>query len=147
MTVELLPIKERLEDNLEFLVHPDCRESLEMSVKFMASVGYHRPWICYYASLNNQLVGSAAFKGKPKNNVVEIAYGVFAQFQHRGIGAKICKRLVDLSLQTDPSVIITARTLREENYSVRILRKNKFKFVGTVIDPDDGEVWEWEYVK
>jgi len=145
--MELLPIKERLEDNHEFLVNPHCQESLEASVKFMASVGYHPPWICYYACLNNQLVGSAAFKGKPKSNVVEIAYAVFAQFQHQGMGDKICRRLVDLSLQTDPSVIITARTLREENYSVKILRKNNFRFVGTVTDPDDGEVWEWEYVK
>src|SRR6478609_270356 len=145
--MELLPIKERLEDNTEFLINPDCQESLEMAVKFMATVGYSPPWICYYVSLNNQLVGSAAFKGRPKNNCVEIAYGVFPQFQHQGIGARICETLVKLSLDTDPSVVITARTLREENFSVKILKKRGFKFLGTVNDPDDGDVWEWEYVR
>src|SRR6478609_5085412 len=98
--MELLPIKERLEDNDEFLANRDCAETLEMSVKFMASVGYHPPWICYYARLDNQLVGAAAFKGRPKNNIVEIAYGVFPRFQHQGIGTEICKALVELSQRT-----------------------------------------------
>jgi [ribosomal protein S5]-alanine N-acetyltransferase len=38
-----------------------------------------------------------------------------------------------------------ARTLMEENYSTRILRKNGFECLGIVNDPDDGDVWEWEY--
>ena len=35
----------------------------------------------------------------------------------------------------------------EENYSTRILRKNGFKMTGQVIDPEDGEVWEWAFEK
>jgi hypothetical protein len=34
----------------------------------------------------------------------------------------------------------------EENFSTKILRKNNFTLIGTVIDPEDGEVWEWIYV-
>jgi hypothetical protein len=41
--------------------------------------------------------------------------------------------------------VITARTLPEENHSTKILRKNSFTFVGSVMDPEDGEVWEWMY--
>ena len=33
----------------------------------------------------------------------------------------------------------------EENHSARILRKNAFEWLGIVNDPDDGDVWEWEY--
>ena len=90
-------------------------------------------------------MGAAAFKGKPRDGKVEIAYGTFPQFQQQGIATKICLELIKLSLKTDPSVTITARTLPEENYSVRLLRKNNFKLLGTVIDEEDGPVWEWEW--
>jgi RimJ/RimL family protein N-acetyltransferase len=63
------------------------------------------------------------------------------------VGTGICKILVDLSLQTDPSLRITARTLAENNFSTKILKKNRFKFLGDVYDPEDGNLWEWEYQK
>lgn len=145
MKIELLPIKERLNDNEEFLDHPDCQDSLEMSVLFYAKVGYRMPWIGYYVSRNGNLVGSGGFKGKPVDGKVEIAYGTFPSFQKIGIGTEICRQLVQLAQATDPSVRIMARTLMEENHSARILRKNGFEWQGIVTDPDDGEVWEWEY--
>ena len=89
----------------------------------------------------------AGFKGRPVDGRVEIAYGTFPSFQHKGIGAMICRELVMLTLRTDPTVKITARTLMEENHSTKILRKNGFLWQGVVVDPDDGEVWEWEYVR
>lgn len=141
----LVPIQENLADNHDFLVNPDWREGLEMSVAFFKNVGYHPPWIGYYAKKGDQFVGNAAFKGRPLYGKVEIAYGIFPQFQQLGYGTEVCESLVAMALATDPSVLITARTLREENYSTKILRKNGFQFSGTVLDPDDGEVWEWEY--
>lgn len=145
MNIELLPIKESLQDNVEFLQHPDCLESLEMSVLFYARVGYSVPWIGYYASMDGKLVGSCGFKGRPIDGKVEIAYGTFPPFQSKSIGTEICRRLVSLARETDPSVRVMARTLMEENHSARILRKNGFKWLGIVNDPDDGDVWEWEY--
>ena len=141
--MELLPIQERLEDNAEFLTRPECAASLEMTVKYIASLGYHPPWIGYYASQHGELVGTAAFKGRPGSGRVEIAYGTFDDHQGKGVGGAICTALVKLSLDTDPSVVITARTLPEENHSTRILRKNGFVLEGVVMDDDDGEVWEW----
>jgi len=76
---------------------------------------------------------------------VEIAYGIFPKYRQMGYGTEICRMLVEIALKADSSVLITARTLREENYSTKILKKNGFHFLGTVVDPDDGEVWEWEY--
>jgi RimJ/RimL family protein N-acetyltransferase len=70
---------------------------------------------------------------------------VFENYQQKGIATRICKQLVELSLATDPSVRITARTLPEKNYSTRILEKNNFVLLGFVTDSEDGEVWEWEY--
>jgi len=59
------------------------------------------------------------------------------------VETEIGKPLVDVSLKTDPSVSITARTLPGKKFSARILQKNGFIFSGTVNDPEDGEVWEW----
>ena len=143
--MELVPIQERTEDNEIFLSNPACIESLEMTIMFYKSVGFSPPWISYHVKQDNQLVGCAAFKGRPIGGKVEIAYGTFEKYQHQGIGTAICKQLINLSLQSDPSVRITARTLPEKNFSTKILEKNGFKCIGTVIDQDDGEVWEWEY--
>lgn len=143
--MKLLPIQPTLEQNQQFADDPFCRENLQMSVEYYKTIGFNPPWICYYAEKNGQLVGNAAFKGQPVNGRVEIAYGTFQNFRNRGIGKEICKTLVDLSLQTDPSVRVTARTLPEKNHSTRILQANSFKYMGVVNDPDDGDVWEWEY--
>jgi len=145
--MKLLPIQEKLEDNEIFITDPLCQESLYATVEFYRGVGFSPPWIGYYAMQDNELVGCAGFKGRPINDKVEIAYGTFEKFQHQGIGAAICKEMVNLSLETDPNVRIMARTLPEKNFSTRILEKNNFKCLGTVIDVDDGEVWEWEFDK
>ena len=145
MTIELIAIQEQLENNSSFVNHPDCQETLQMSIDYYKTIGFQPPWICYYASMNNELVGSAGIKGKPVNNKIEIAYGTFPRFMNKGIGTAICKALVDLTRQTDPSIIITARTLPEVSYSTKILEKNNFRFIGNVWDKDDGDVWEWEY--
>ena len=145
ISMQFLPIKEHLEENAEFASHPDCQQSIHMCIDFYKKVGFNPPWICYYVQVDGNLVVAAAFKGKPVGNKVEIAYGTFPQYQQKGIATQLAKNLVQLSLQTDPEIRITAQTLKEENYSVRILRKNKFKLIGTAIDEDEGEVWEWEY--
>jgi RimJ/RimL family protein N-acetyltransferase len=143
--MKLLPIKEHLHENHEFAVNPDTSDSLGACVDFYRKIGYHPPWICYYAEKDGNLVGGAAIKGKPVNGRVEIAYVTFPQYQQQGIGTLLANVMVQLSLETDPAVFVTARTLAEENFSTRILRKNNFKLLGTIIDEEDGEVWEWEH--
>lgn len=143
--MELIPVLEHAEDNIALTNNPLCKDTIYMSIDFYKKVGFNPPWICYYVSENGDLVGCAAFKGKPVNGQIEIAYGTFEKFRNQGVGTKICRILVDLSLRTDPEIRITARTLPENNYSTRILQKNKFQFSGNVTDPEDGDVWEWEY--
>jgi ribosomal-protein-alanine N-acetyltransferase len=143
--MQLLPIQEGADENKEFISDPLCQESLSMTIEFYKKVGFLPPWIGYYVKQDGDLVGCAAFKGQPVNGTVEIAYGTFEKYRKQGIGTSICKQLVDLSLKTDPTVKITARTLPEENFSTRILKKNNFIFSGIVDDPEDGEVWEWVF--
>jgi RimJ/RimL family protein N-acetyltransferase len=143
--MQLIPIKERLEENKEFLTNPLCLEILEMTVDFYKIAGFVPPWIGYFAEKDGELVGSAGFKGKPVKGTIEIAYGTFEQNRNKGIGTDICRKLVELTLKTDPSLRITARTLPENNFSSRILEKNNFFLAGTVFDQEDGYVWEWEF--
>ena len=143
----LLPIKQTLSENEAFAKNPLCNETLSMCIDFYKRVGFDPPWICYYAGEDGELIGNAAFKGGPINNTVEISYGTMESHRQQGVGTRICRQLVELSLTTDPSVRITARTLPEKSYSTRILEKNNFILLGFVTDPEDGEVWEWEYKK
>jgi RimJ/RimL family protein N-acetyltransferase len=145
--MELIPIKETVDENKEFVNEPLCQETIYMTIEFYKRVGYTTPWICYYVEKEGQLVGSCGFKGKPVNGSVEIAYGTFEKYQHKGIGTMTCKLLVDLALKTDPAIAVTARTLPIENFSTRILKKNNFILTGMVTDPEDGEVWEWLFKK
>ncbi|MGZ5135172.1 MAG: GNAT family N-acetyltransferase, partial [Flavitalea sp.] len=77
----------------------------------------------------------------------EIAYGTFKKYEGQGFGTEICRQLVSLSLQTDPSIRITARTFLESNASTTILIRNGFECIGIVYDEEDGDVWEWEFQK
>ena len=143
--MQLIPIKERLEDNEEFSGNAICQETIYITIDFYKKVGFVQPWIGYYAEVNGDLVGAAGFKGPPINGRVEIAYGTFDNYRKQGFGTAICKHLVGLSLKTDPSIKITARTLPEENFSTSILKINNFICTGIVNDPEDGEVWEWVF--
>lgn len=143
--MKLLPILQKLEDNTEFQHLPEDMTYLSLTVNYFEKIGYNPPWIGYFAENDGQLVASCAFKGQPVDGKVEIAYGTFEPFQRQGIGTEVCRLLVQLAQQTDPTVRITARTLPEHNFSTRILEKNNFRLLGTVDDPEDGEVWEWEW--
>lgn len=141
--IKLLPIGRTMDENRKYAGNPDCAESLQMVIDFYLKIGYNPPWIGYYAEYDGILVGMAGFKGEPVNGKVEIAYGTFEKSRNTGIGTKICQALIHLARKTDPLVKITARTLPERNFSTRILDKNGFKLQGTVLDPEDGIVFEW----
>ena len=145
MNLELRLIQPTLEENSVFLDQLESTEVLDMTIRFYARIGYSLPWVGYFAMADGVIVGSGGFKGRPMLGKVEIAYGTLPRYQHQGIGAQICRQLVDMARATDPEVIITARTLRKESYSTRILRKNNFVKKGTVVDAEDGKVWEWEF--
>jgi hypothetical protein len=75
--MQLIPIKEKLEENEEFLHDPSCLETLQMTIDFYKRIGFVLPWIGYLAKENNEWVGSGGFKGQQVGGTIEIAYGVF----------------------------------------------------------------------
>jgi RimJ/RimL family protein N-acetyltransferase len=144
----LLPIDIDVSLNSKFSENPDCKPILDLYPGYYHKVGYDKPWIGYFASVDGKgIVACGGYKGKPRDGKVEIAYGTFKDFEGQGIGKAVCLQLVLLAMQTDPSVRITARTLMESNASTTILKSNGFTWVGVVVDEEDGDVWEWELKK
>lgn len=143
--MELIPIKQTFEENDELAINSLYQETIYLTIDFYKKVGFVPPWIGYFVKQDDSFVGNAGFKGPPTNGTVEIAYGTMEEYRKQGIGTSICKQLVDLSLKTDSSIKITARTLSKENFSASILEKNNFICTGTVLDAEDGEVWEWVF--
>ncbi len=141
----LIPIPQSISECAAFTQNPLCDDTLQLTLDYYTQIGFAPPWICYYASINNQLVGSAGYKGAPINGSIEIAYGTFEPFRKQGISYQIAKALVEKALTHNPQLRITACTLAEENYSTKILRKNSFRRMRELQDPEDGLIWEWEY--
>jgi RimJ/RimL family protein N-acetyltransferase len=141
--VELVAIEKTVEENELLLKNLEIRDGVLQTINYYKEIGFSRPWIGYCVKKDGIIVGMAGFKGKPLNGKVEIAYATNEPFRGKGIGTEICKLMVQLSKNTNPEIIISARTLAEKNFSTRILEKNGFEFQGVVNDKDDGEVWEW----
>lgn len=145
--LKLLEIEKDMDLNKKFLFNPECRNTLKANVDYYNKIGFTKPWIAYYAEVKGKIVGTCAFKGKPKNNKVEIAYVAFENERNKGYGNEMCRSLIEIANNFDPLVIVTAKTLREDSHSTRILLKNSFKKTGESIDVDGEEVWDWTYTK
>jgi RimJ/RimL family protein N-acetyltransferase len=116
--------------------------------KFMLSVGATPPWIGYLAvdCPGKTIVGTCAFKGNPnQDNSVEIAYFTFPEFEGKGYATVMARTLIGIARSQPGFPHIIAHTLPQANASTKVLQKVGMKFVGDVIDPEDGPVWRWQY--
>lgn len=120
----------------------------ELWKKFGIKVQAVPPWIGYLAidTSTRIIVGTCAFKGNPnQNNTVEIAYFTFPDFEGKGFATAMARALVEIARAQPGIPHIIAHTLPQANASTRVLQKVGMKFVGDVIDPEDGPVWRWQY--
>ena len=105
------------------------------------------PWALGFAVVERASgaeIGGCAFKGPPDSDgVVEVAYGIDAEFRRKGYAGEATAGLVAFAFERG------VRTVRghckaDNPASVRVLEKNGFRNLGMVIDPEDGEVLRWE---
>ncbi|OYQ24742.1 hypothetical protein CHU93_15405 [Sandarakinorhabdus cyanobacteriorum] len=103
------------------------------------------PWADWWALADDgSIKGLGGFKAPPDaNGGVEIGYGTFPMCEGQGVATAIAAGLIAMARQHGARTII-AHTLMAENPSTTVLRRNGFAFVGTVIEPEDGEVWRWQ---
>jgi len=92
-----------------------------------------------------EVVGSCAFKGAPtEEGAVEIAYFTYPGFEGKGYATSMARQLIEWASGCMAVERVIAHTLPEANASTRVLEKIAMSFVGEVVDPEDGRVWQWQ---
>jgi [ribosomal protein S5]-alanine N-acetyltransferase len=92
-----------------------------------------------------RVVGSGGFAGPPADRAVEIGYEVAPAFRGRGFGSAAARALVDRAAASGHVDRVLAHTLPGPNASTGVLASLGFARTRDVVDPDAGEVWEWEW--
>ncbi len=141
--MKLIPITEEIlareEIRTSAFLFDICRSTLAM---YPAGGPVH-PWIGYLAEVDGEIVGTCAFKAPPDENGAEIAYFTFPAYEGRGVATSMASELVAIAGRAGAEEV-RAQTLPNVNASTRILEKLGFSRAGTVMHPEDGEVWEWK---
>ena len=145
--MKLIPITQQEDKTNELYASGDCQTLLAMYDDFYPKVGYNFPWVGYFIVRQDKIVGSCSFVGQPIDEKIELSYWTFKEFEGQGIASFACKELVIIAKQTDPSVIITAKTAPEHNASTKILENNNFVFTEVVQDDEIGDAWLWTLKK
>jgi ribosomal-protein-alanine N-acetyltransferase len=105
------------------------------------------PWVHGFRVVHGDsgtVVGTCGFKGPPVDGVVEIAYGIAPDHEGRGFATEAAQALVDYAFGYGEVRVVRAHTLPDGDASKRVLAKCGFRYVGEVIDPEDGLVWRFE---
>ncbi len=145
--VELLPIDKFGRVPLPFESFPELmKENCKGMASFYGVVGFELPWIGYVSVSEGRPIGGGAFKGRPRDNRVEIAYYTLPEFEGRGFASATADALVRIARRASPNIVVTAQTLPAPNASNALLKKLGFVFRGVVVHPEDGNVWEWELI-
>lgn len=150
MHVQLIPIDKKghptdVSGRLDMHVKQVCKATAEL----YRSSGFLAPWIGYLAVYDRRLVGACAFKSPPKKDgdtkTVEIGYLTFPKFEGQGIATEMVRELLHIAQASDSTLTVVAETENEENASNAILKKFGFQFVGAINNPEDGELWQWQW--
>jgi len=142
--MELKAIELNEDKSKEIFSSKDCQDLLEAYENYYPIIGFNLPWVGYFILKDNQIVGSCGFTGKPKNGEVEIAYWTFKKFENQGIASFACKSLITIAQNTNPELIIIAKTAPEKNKSTAILENNGLVYSGIVQDDEIGDSWLWK---
>jgi RimJ/RimL family protein N-acetyltransferase len=124
------------------------KELSESWLRRVAEATRADPWLHGFSIVQRATgttIGSVSFKAPPDaDGSVEIAYAVDPDHQRHGYATEAADALTTYAFATGRVRIVRAHTLPEPNASTRVLTKCGFRFVGDVVDPEDGLVWRWE---
>ena len=143
----LTPLTIDIDTSKEIYANEYCRSLFKIYPDYYNKVGYHPPWIGYFVVRDNEVVGCCGFVEQPVNGCVEIAYGTKKEYEGQGIASFSCKSLTALTLATDASLTVTAKTEPFHNASTTVLQRNGFVYTCMVQDHEIGDAWEWMYKK
>jgi RimJ/RimL family protein N-acetyltransferase len=90
------------------------------------------------------LIGLGGFKGEVnEEGMVEIGYEIAPGYRRRGLAREAAIGMIDYAFGHPEITRVDAHTLPEQNPSTGVLEKVGMKYLGTVHDPDDGDIWHW----
>ncbi|MDT4898990.1 MAG: [ribosomal protein S5]-alanine N-acetyltransferase [Acidobacteriota bacterium] len=103
--------------------------------------GYH----LFVHTKDRALIGEGGYKGRPDaEGVVEIGYAIIPEYRRRGLASEAARGLTDKAFSHAEVAVVQAHTLKDGTASINVLKKLGMKFVGTAVDPDEGEVFQWQ---
>jgi ribosomal-protein-alanine N-acetyltransferase len=106
-----------------------------------AKWGYH----LFVHTEDRALIGEGGYKGRPDAaGVVEIGYAIIPEYRRRGLAFEAARGLTDKAFSHAEVAAVQAHTLKDGTASINVLKKLGMKFVGTALDPDEGEVFQWK---
>lgn len=115
----------------------------------MASIAHMEhivPWCSYILRREGRPVGFGGFKGDPDpQGTVEIGYLTFPDHVGQGVASELAGGLLGIAREAGARRVL-AHTLPQANASTRVLEKNGFAHIGSAMDEDVGEAWQWERV-
>ena len=122
------PITREYSNDPRITEDPECMEIQQIFSSHYVKTGFNEPWVVYFVfNADGAAIGAGGFKGRPKDQKVEITYGIFSRFQGLGLGTELCRQLVQMARRSDPSLTVIARTVPDNTGSIRILTKNGFE--------------------
>jgi ribosomal-protein-alanine N-acetyltransferase len=105
------------------------------------------PWVQAFRVVlreTDSVVGGCSFKGPPVDGVVEIAYGIDSEHQGKGYATEAAQALVKFAADCGEVRLVVAHAFLAGAASQRVLTKCGFRYVGEVVDPEDGPVARFE---
>ncbi|MGI8583404.1 MAG: GNAT family N-acetyltransferase [Chitinophagaceae bacterium] len=76
-----------------------------------------------------------------------MGYEIHNDYRGMGFAQEAANALTGFAFSYPEVIKVLAHTLAEENVSCNVLRKSGFSFVKQYNDPEDGEVWQWEFIR
>ncbi|NLR78971.1 GNAT family N-acetyltransferase [Chitinophaga eiseniae] len=97
---------------------------------------------------DRRLIGAGGFKGKPNGDgLVEMGYEITEDYREQGLGTEMAEALIRFAFGHSYVHRVIAHTEEEYNASVKILQKAGMRFVGTIKNKENEDLWEWEITR
>ncbi|HYC33742.1 MAG TPA: GNAT family N-acetyltransferase [Gemmatimonadales bacterium] len=120
----------------EFLDAP----ALEYTRERLAEGPQEAGWWMYFVVLRQgpagrTLIGSAGYKGPPKDATVEVGYGIVRDHQRQGYASEAVRALLRRAFEAPEVRRVIAETLPELIPSIGVLRRCGFRLIGEGSEP------------
>ena len=130
----------------QWIEFPAAREAMQPGYEHLKSHPEILGWWTYLFlhKPDRTLIGLGGFKGLVNDQgMVELGYEIAPAYRRRGLALEAANGMIEYAFAHPGIKRVDAHTLPEKNASTGVLEKAGMKFIESVEDPEDGEVWRW----